>query len=161
MTTSELLAANIKQTKGMVDSFLADFTEDQMLFRPAKSANHATWQLGHLASSTRGMMGGCDPSLASPLAKDPRFNKEAATIDDPNKFPKKQETMKLFDEAMDAAAAWVGKLDEAELSKPSPEGLRSFAPTIGNVALLLGVHPMMHIGQFTVMRRALGKPVLF
>jgi hypothetical protein len=35
------------------------------------------------------------------------------------------------------------------------------APTLGDIFLLLATHTMMHAGQFTVVRRKLGKPVLF
>jgi hypothetical protein len=161
MTTAEILADNIKRTKGMTENLLADFSEEQMLYRPAKTANHATWQLGHLAEATWWMMSKCDPSIKSPLAEDKRFAKEAASVDDPAKFPKKAEVLKMFSDAMDAAAAWVGKQSEADLAKPGPEKLKGFAPTIGQVGLLLGSHAMMHVGQYTVARRGLGKPVLF
>jgi hypothetical protein len=107
------------------------------------------------------MISGCDPTIKSPVADDTRFKKEAAGGDDATKFPKKAEVMKMFGDAMDAAAAWAGKLSEADMAKPSPERMQKFAPTFGNVALLLASHPMMHLGQYTVARRALGKPVLF
>jgi hypothetical protein len=161
MATAQLFSANIQQTKGMVDSFLKDFTDADMFYRPAKSANNATWQMGHLCNSTRGMVTGCDPSVVFAFEDDTRFGKSKASIDDPAFFPGKAEIMERFDKAMDVAAAWVAKLSEADLAAPSPERLRQFAPTLGNIALLLGVHPMMHIGQFSVMRRGLGKPVLF
>jgi hypothetical protein len=161
MSVAELLANNIRQSKSMIDSFLKDFSDEEMFFRPAKGANNATWQIGHLANSTRGMVTGCDQSVAFAFEDDTRFGKSKATIDDPAFFPKKKELIDRFDNAMDAAAEWVGKLSDVDLAKASPERLKQFAPTFGNVAILLGSHPMMHIGQFSVMRRALGKPVLF
>ena len=36
-----------------------------------------------------------------------------------------------------------------------------WAPTIGALLLLTANHTLMHAGQFTVVRRALNKPVLF
>jgi hypothetical protein len=161
MSAAQILSDNIKQTKKMVEQQLADFSEEQMLFRPAKGANHATWQLGHLVISTWGMLAGCDPKVKPPTAEEKRFGKETAGVDDPAKFPKKAEVIKLFGDMMDAAAAWTSKLSEADMAKPSPEKLRGFVPTVGHVAALFSLHPMMHMGQFTVMRRALGKPVLF
>jgi hypothetical protein len=161
MSIAQLLVDNLKMSKTMTENLLADFSEQDMLFRPAKGANHATWQIGHLAMSTWGMVSGCDPTIESPVAKETRFEKKTSSVDDPAKFPKKAEVIKLFGDAMDAAAAWVGKLSEADMAKPSPERMQKFAPTVGNVALLLASHPMMHLGQYTVARRALGKPVLF
>ena len=161
MSVAQLLVDNIKLSKMMTENLLADFSEQDMLFRPAKGANHATWQIGHLATATWGMMQGCDPTTKSPVADETRFKKEAAGGDDAAQFPKKAEVIKMFTDAMDAAAAWAGKLTEADMAKPSPERMQKFAPTVGNVALLLASHPMMHLGQYTVARRALGKPVIF
>ena len=39
--------------------------------------------------------------------------------------------------------------------------MAKFAPTVGAMLLLNANHTMMHAGQFTVVRRKLGKPVLF
>jgi hypothetical protein len=160
MSFGQLLSDNIKRSKGMVEQTLAGFSEEQMFYRPAKGANHAVWQLGHLTNATWGMVAGCDPTAKAP-AQDSRFSKEAAGSDDPTKFPKKAEAVKAFADAMDAAADWAAKLTEADLAKPAPERMRSFVPTVGDVAVVLSGHAMMHLGQFQVMRRGLGMPVLF
>ena len=161
MSFAELFSKNILQTKGMIDSFLKDFTDAEMMFRPAKSANHAIWQIGHLANSTRGIVTSCDPACAFPFEDDTRFGKSKASNDDAAFFPSKSEILGRFDVAMETAAAWVAKLTDADMAKPSPERLQNFAPTVGNAAILLASHPLIHIGQFTVMRRALGKPHIF
>ena len=161
MSNAELFSKNILQSKGMVDSFLKDFSDADMLFRPAKTANHATWQMGHLANSVRGMVTMCDPTVAFPFEDDTRFGKSKASIDDPTFFPKGAELLSRFDQAMDTAAAWVATLSDTDLAKPAPERMQALAPTVANMALLLASHPLMHLGQFTVTRRALGKPLIF
>ncbi len=160
MSVAELFSKNILQTKGMINMTLADFSDADMMFRPAKTANHAIWQMGHLANSTRGMVTTCDPTIAFPFEDDPRFGKSKAAFDDAAFFPKKAELLGRFDQAMDIAAAWAAKLSEADLAKPTPERMQKFAPTVGNVVILLASHPFMHLGQFQVTRRALGKPHL-
>ncbi len=120
MSNAELFSKNILQTKGMIDMFLKDFSDADMLFRPAKTANHAIWQMGHLANSVRGMVTTCDPSVAFPFEDDTRFGKSKASIDDPAFFPSKAELLGRFDQAMDIAAAWVAKLSDADLAKPTP-----------------------------------------
>jgi hypothetical protein len=161
MSNAELFSKSILQTKGMIDMFLKDFSDADMLFRPAKTANHAIWQMGHLANSVRGMVTMCDPNVKFSFEDDTRFGKSKASIDDPAFFPTKAELLTRFDQAMDTAAAWVAKLSDADLAKPTPERMQAFAPTVANLAMLLASHPFMHIGQFTVSRRALGKPILF
>jgi hypothetical protein len=158
MSYAELFSKNILQSKGMVDLFLKDFSDADMLFRPAKTANHATWQIGHLTNSTRNMVAACDASVVFGFEDDTRFGKSKASIDDAAFFPGKAELLGKFVQAMDTAAAWVAKLSDADFAKPTPERMQQFAPTVGNVAILLASHAMMHIGQFSVARRALGKP---
>ena len=158
MSVAELFSKNILQTKAMIGMTLADFSDADMMFRPVKAANHAIWQLGHLANSTRGMVTACGPGVAFPYEDDSRFGKSKAGFDDAAQFPGKAELLARFDQAMDIAAAWVATLSDADFAKPTPERLQKFAPTFGNIALLLGSHPYMHLGQFQVTRRALGKP---
>jgi uncharacterized damage-inducible protein DinB len=160
MTNAEMYSKNILQTKGMVDMFLKDFSDSDMMFRPAKTANHAIWQIGHLANSTRNIISACDPTVAFSFQDDTRFGKSKASIDDPAFFPNKAEILGRFDQAMDTAAAWVAKLSDAQLAKPTPEAMQKFAPTVAAAAMLVASHPFMHLGQFSVSRRALGKPIL-
>jgi hypothetical protein len=160
MPIAEMLSKNILQTKGMIDMTLADFSDADMMFRPAKTANHAIWQMGHLANSVRSMVTACEPGVAFGFEDDARFGKSKAAFDDAAFFPNKAELLSRFNGAMDVAAAWVAKLSDTDLSKPTPERLQHFAPTFGNIAIMLAAHPLMHIGQFQVSRRALGKPHL-
>jgi hypothetical protein len=47
------------------------------------------------------------------------------------------------------------------LEKPTEGKMAKFAPKIVNMLLLMSNHTTMHAAQFTVVRRKLGKPVLF
>src|SRR5437763_4894723 len=141
MSFADLLSKNILQTKSMIDSGLADFSDADMMFRPAKTANHAIWQMGHLANATRNMVTTCDSSVAFPFEDDTRFGKSKASFDDAEFFPKKAELLRRWDQAMDIAAAPVAKLSDADLAKPTPERVRHFAPTVGHVAILLASPP--------------------
>jgi len=55
----------------------------------------------------------------------------------------------------------VAKLSEADLDRPVTSNMAKVAPTVGSLLLLASNHVLMHAGQFTVVRRKLGKPVLF
>ena len=160
MSNANLFSKNILQSKGMVEMFLNDFSDADMFFRPAKTANHAIWQMGHLTNSTRNMVMACDPTAAFGFEDDARFGKSKASVDDPAFFPTKADVLGRFNQAMETAAGWVAKLTDADFAKPTPERMQQFAPTVGNIAILLASHPLMHIGQFSVSRRALGKPLV-
>ncbi len=51
-------------------------------------------------------------------------------------------------------------LEQADLSTPGPDKMRSYAPTAGCLLLAIGTHEIMHAGQWAVVRRALNKKVL-
>ena len=60
-----------------------------------------------------------------------------------------------------ATIAALSKLSDADLDRPTTGPMAQFAPTLGQLFLAASNHTLMHAGQFTVVRRKLGKPVLF
>ena len=162
MTEVERAAQNMAGNLEMVKGTLADFSDADFMVRPCPGANHVTWQLGHLMKSETGMMtaiGATMPPL--PDGWDKKFTKENASNDDASFFPKKQEIMDAFIKMRTAGIAFVKTVKPEDLEKPTPENMRRFAPTTGNVLGLAPVHTAMHVGQFQVIRRKLGKPILF
>lgn len=162
MRVQDLLAANLERNLAIVQTTLADFTEADMLVRPTPAANHAAWQLGHLIASESwfvSMAGGKPADLPAGFAE--RFNGKTTSVDDPAKLASKSELVALLACVRSASIAWVRGLAEADLAKPGPERIRQFAPTIGDMPLGIIVHTTMHLGQIQVIRRKLGKPVLF
>ena len=55
----------------------------------------------------------------------------------------------------------ASKLSESDLDKPVEGNVARIAPNFGALAMLAANHSTMHMGQFSVVRRKLGKPVLF
>jgi len=163
MTFQKHLAAMLQQSLEVLEMTLADFSDADMLVRPVPAANHAAWQLGHLVCSESEMMravGAKDvPALPAGLAE--KFSAATARVDDPSAFPAKGELLALLKRQRAATIAWVLELKEEDLGRAMPEALRSFIPTFGDCALLTPAHAAMHVGQFQVIRRKLGKPILF
>ena len=60
----------------------------------------------------------------------------------------------------EATLAALDAYPESDLDKEAPEEMRSFCPTMGDVFTLIATHPLMHAGQFVIVRRQLGKPIL-
>ncbi len=109
------------------------------------------------------MVGNCDPKAAIKLPDgfDKKFSKETSSKDDAAFFGTKAQIMDQFAKTRAASIAWVKTLKPADLDKPAPEFLQSFCPTVAHVVALLPNHLSMHLGQFQVLRRKLGKPILF
>lgn len=162
MTTIELIADATAGNLEMLKMLLADFSDAEMVVRPCPGANHAIWQLGHLIGSETFMVGACGGKVVElPAGFNEKYGKEGAKKDDPKSFGTKAELLELFGRVRGATVSWIRSLTEADLNRPAPEAMRAFFPTVGHLVLLLTGHVNMHAGQVQVLRRKLGKPVLF
>src|SRR3954451_17270379 len=163
MTTNELIVSTLEQNLGMLKMTLGDFSDADMLVRPVPGANHAAWQLGHLAAAEGNLINMCAPGAVptAPEAFAKRFTKETASVDDPAVFLNKAELLAAMEKSRAATVQWVKGMSQADLETPTPEKFHRFAATLGHLALVCGNHATMHLGQFQVIRRKLGKPVLF
>ena len=163
MTTNDLLVAQLQGNLGMLQATLGDFSDADMMVRPAPSANHAMWQLGHLCRAEVNLMNlvksGSMPELPAGFAD--RFDKKTATIDDPKAFVSKQELIDLFTKIRQATINVATSISAADLDTAMPEKMQRLAKNSGEMLAMQAGHVTMHIGQFQVIRRKLGKPVLF
>jgi hypothetical protein len=139
---------------------LADLSDADLLVRPVPGANHANWQMGHLIVSELQMVttnGGKGIELPAGFAD--RYNKEASKIDDASKFATKADLLAQLDRVRAASVAWAQALTPQQLDAPS--SFPQFCPTIAHMVNLVIGHVLMHGGQIQVLRRKLGKPILF
>jgi len=51
-------------------------------------------------------------------------------------------------------------MSETDFDKATAGRMAPVCPKVGDIAGMLASHTLMHAGQFTVLRRKLGKPVL-
>ncbi len=155
------LADVYRRVVPMLQGHLADLNDADMLQRPAPSANHAAWQVGHLISSTGNILNMITPGAISPLPENLAkiYGKDGCKME--SGFESKQQQLERFAKVMDGAVAWLGKLTDADKAKPTPQAMQGFAKTVGELAVMLPVHIAMHVGQIQVLRRKLGKPILF
>ena len=163
MTTIDLLTSVLAANLEMLKGHIADFTDAEMLVRPVPTANHTAWQLGHLVGAETGMINAVAPG-AVPMPSPEftaRFTKETSKIDDAKAFPSKAEILDALSKCRTATIAWAKTLSEADLEKPTTERMKTFAPTIGHMLAMMPTHTAMHIGQIQVIRRKLGRPVMF
>jgi hypothetical protein len=141
---------------------LADFNDADMFVRPVPAANHAAYQLAHLLRTTIDMTRAIAPTVTITLPPKTQGDaKGSPTSDDPNQFPSKAELLDAYEALVDATIEGVRVMSDADLGKPSPQDFQAFAPTLGQLALMVPMHMSMHVGQIQVIRRKLGKPRLF
>lgn len=161
------IAEHIKTTlqlPGFVSkSYVQDLSDEDLLKRPAPSANHIAWQLGHLIASENALNNQVAPDSmpALPDGFAEKHSKETAGSDSPEDFCTKDEYLKLMDEQRAGTMALLDSLSEEDLQKPSPEKLQQFGATVGAVIAGQSAHWMMHAGQWVIVRRQLGKEAMF
>ena len=159
-----MLARFIRDSLAMpawvVERFLEDLSDADLLVRPAEGMNHLAWQLGHLIASEHRhieiVRGRSMPPLPPGFAE--RHSKESASSDDPAGFQTKARYIDLMREQRAGTLAVLDSLSDAELQAPPPESLSYFGPSLGCVFSGQASHWMMHLGQWSVVRRQLGKP---
>lgn len=163
MKMTDLSADLYQRSLDMLKMTLADFSDADMLVRPTPGANHTAWQLGHLISAETRIINACAPGAMPelPAGFADQFGKTAAASDDASAFPKKSDLIAQMEKTRAAAIKWAKSLSESDLDRPTEGPLKNFVPTVQHVLALIPNHTAMHIGQFQVIRRKLGKPVLF
>lgn len=161
MTTKETIKGLFDFNHFVMTGYVGDFSDEDLLVRPVPGANHTAWQLGHLISSERSMIGAVGasaPELPAGFAEQHGKDKAASDAG----FAKKAEYLELYNTVRAATLEALAKIDEKEFDKPNPHEMsKKIAPTIGSLFMLAANHEMMHAGQVAVARRKLGKPVLF
>jgi hypothetical protein len=162
-STTDLMSDVLTRNCEVLKMTLADFSQDEMLARPVPGANHAAWQLGHLLGSAAHMVNSVAPGIVpEPLVKlGEKYTGKTANVDDPAFYPDKTQLLEAFAQAYGAIAEWVKNLTPEDLARPTPGRMADFAPTVGHLAMMTTGHIMMHVGQMQVIRRKLGKPLLF
>lgn len=163
MTGKEAIRTALQSTQHLLGMYLGDLSDQDLLTRPVPSANHPGWQLGHLIASEQELLkmlpGAQFPELPAGFAE--RHKPANANMEPPKGFATKAQYLDLFNKTRAATLAALDKLADADLDRPTTGAMAQWAPTLGALLVLTANHTMMHAGQFTVLRRKLGKPVIF
>jgi hypothetical protein len=161
-TVKELIRNQIKFGDMLIQSYIGDLNDTDLLVRSVPNANHIAWQLGHLISSSQHILQGLGHESA-PLPADFAETHVSgnAACDDPAKFCSKAEYLRLHGQMLEAMNTALDKTPESAWDEPGPEPMREYGPTKAAAFMLLGNHLAMHAGQLVPIRRKLGKPALF
>jgi hypothetical protein len=163
MNAKDVILAVYNNADRVVNAYLADLTDADLLVRPVPRQHHIAWQLGHLILSERRMVEsikpGASPALPEGFEAAHGRDEASTTSDDPARFQTKARYLDLWKAQREATRSVLAGLTDADLDAPSSEPFRARIPSQGGVMLLVGNHAMMHVGQFVSVRRKLGKPV--
>ncbi len=163
MNGKDAIKASLEGTKSILNWYVGDFTDEELFVRPVPGANHTAWQIGNVIVGDIFMVRDQIPDAVFPELPEgfaETHGSAGAEKDGPEGFLTKAEYVELFAKVRAATIAALEKLSDADLDRPTTGRMLDFAPTFGQLFLGASNHTMMHAGQFTVIRRKLGKPVL-
>jgi hypothetical protein len=163
MNAKDAILGVYGMSETVLDKYLSDLGDADLLVRPVPGQNHIAWQLGHLLVSERFMLESVKPGSSPPLPvgfEEAHGRDETSTAsDDPDRFLPKAQYLELMRSQRDATKAALAAMSDADLDTTAPDSMRRMFPTVGGVMTLIGTHVLMHVGQFVSVRRKLGKPL--
>jgi hypothetical protein len=163
MTGHDAIRNSFSRSRHLTRLLIDDFSDDDLLVRPVPDANHTAWQLGHLIVSTQWMLGRflSTRTLALPDGFTERHS-DAGSRDPSNAgYLGKAAYLELIDRIILSARDAVAALPDATLDAPNTGNMAKVAPTVGSLFQIAAEHFLMHLGQFSTVRRTLGKPNKF
>lgn len=162
MNAKDAIRSSANLSSMVLKTYISDLDDADLMRRPGEGCNHLAWQLGHLISSEVQLLDKVAPGkgIELPDGFADAHSKEQCHNDDPASFCDKQTYIELFDKVRSASLAALDACAESEFDNQAPEDFRDFCPTMGDMFTLIATHPMMHAGQFVIVRRQLGKPIL-
>ncbi len=161
MTSKDVIKNTIDMGNEILNAYIGDMTDADLMVRSVEGTNHIAWQMGHLISSEHQMLSDAGfqmPALPDGFAE--MHTKETATSDDAAKFFAKAQYMDALAEQRKGTVAALAAVADADFDKPTPESMQAYAPTVGAAFNIIGLHTMMHAAQFVSVRRKLGKPIV-
>ncbi len=160
MGPKDAIKTNIDMSDMIINAYIGDLGDADIMIRPVPGMNHIAWQLGHLISSERRMMETVQPGSCPelPAGFDEAHGKETAALDDPAKFQSLEVYKNLWKAQRAATLSLLASVPESDLDRSDPK-YPQYAPTIAALLGMTAIHALMHCGQFVAVRRQLGKPV--
>lgn len=141
-------------------SLLKDVKPEDFARLPMPNFNHPAFVYGHLAVSANFMLellGREDAKIELPFDPEP-YTPSATCVEDDGRYADMTLIMDAFTRAHDSVLAVLPQIDEELFARPNPvEGFSNMMPRIGDaVTFMCCSHTMMHLGQISMWRRAMG-----
>ena len=162
MNGIEIIESSLLTAERLALMYLDDLSDEDLMQRPGLNCNTVNWQLGHLILSDHRMLAGWLgdrlPDLPTGFAQ--RYDKQNAAADDPKQFDTKEQLLQVYHQQRQSLLQQLKRISEDDLQTESDAAIRGYAPTVGVALSMLPIHWMMHVGQWIVLRRQLGREVL-
>jgi hypothetical protein len=159
--TADYIVAPLRRTIGFAENLVKDIPAEKFAYKPHPNMNHPAFCMGHLSlypNRIFTIIG--QPELIVEKPGFPElFQAGTACIDQDGHYPHKDEIIGYYVERYNAAAKAIAAVPDEVFQRENPlEGrMKEIFPFVGiAVNFLLNNHHMMHLGQISAWRRAIG-----
>lgn len=165
MKATELLAAQMETTKGMVVPMLEDLVDAPLTAPTTNGGNHPLWIAGHVVYSEAALTTTLMFDKPHPFPEWGELYGRGAepTLDEGQYTLTIPEILAKWEEVRQNTLAELAQLSDDDLDRTvanCPPGREAFFGTLGKAFTAVAVHPVMHRGQLADSRRVLGRPPL-
>lgn len=162
MNFKDAIRSALRTADFMAQGYLADITPAEMLARPVDGANHIAWQLGHLITSERHLVEAAAPGSMPPLPEGfaERHRRDRKPTDNAADYLSKEEYLQLAQKVRASTLATLDLFSDADFANPVTARVPPFVKCAGDCFATIAPHWTLHAGQWVVLRRKLGRPVM-
>jgi hypothetical protein len=157
------MTAPAKRSFDYALTLVKDIPADKFAHMPHPNMNHPAFNLGHLSIYPNRIFTLLDRKDL--VVDNPRYTElfaaGVACVEQDGRYPAKDEIVHAFTTGYTKLLNIMPTVTDAMLAKPNPiEGrMREIFPLVGiGVNFMLNNHTMMHLGQISAWRRAVGLP---
>jgi hypothetical protein len=163
MKLADRLLRQLEQVRDTAEKMLAAFeTPDDWTHQVVPGTNHALWFAGHMATADNYFISQIAPERERTFdGWDKHFGMGSKPTSDPDDYPPAAEVLDAMRERRGILLELLRGRTDAELNGPPAAGASDFLPDLGSIFEMATWHEAMHLGQITVVRRALGNRPLF
>src|SRR5260370_23483792 len=138
MTPKEVIRIVFRSNDNVLNEYLKDLSDADLLVRPVPGANTIAWQLGHMIAGEAGLSkyipGVIAPELPPGFAE--RYTAEMSKSDSTAGYLTKAEYLELYRKVRAQSLKNLDALPEADLDKPTEGRMAAFAPNVTAILLL-------------------------
>jgi hypothetical protein len=162
MGPKDVIRFTLNTSDFMLNAYLDGLSDADLKIRPVEGMNPIALQLGHLIMAEWFFADTLKPGSAAPL---PEGFQAAHDLKNPSgdesRFLTKDEYLKLLQNQRQVILGLLDSFSDADLADTCDGKLPPYAPTVGAMLTMVGLHSINHSSQFIATRRALKLPVAF
>jgi uncharacterized damage-inducible protein DinB len=163
MNLADRLLRQLEMIRDTTEKILAAFeTPEDWTHQVVPGTNHALWFAGHMATADNYFISCVAPERAKKFDDwDKLFGMGSKPTGDPDDYPPVAEVLDAMRERRSVLLDLLRGRTDAELAAPPVSGATDFWPDLGSIYEMTPWHETLHLGQVTIVRRALGHRPLY